>query len=228
MLDTSKAGATNVTAGQNATADHYNALRADIAMGWVDPEISASYSALSGQVGTITVDSDATDLFEIGDKIRFKQGGGYKYFYVTDVPSSTTLDITAGSEYTLADAAITDFWISKAVSPVDWPLPPNPLVTVTDAATVTFDFDVSKVQQVTLGGNRTLAVSNANVGDIIIIRLVQDGTGSRTVTWWSDINWDDNTTPTLTTTANRTDVFAFLCSSSGNYDGFVLGRNIPT
>jgi len=226
MIDTSLLGS-NVTAGTNATAEHYNALRTDMATGWIDPEITASYTSVSGQVGVIAVPTDARTLFEIGDKVKLTQGTSTKYFYVTAV-AATALSITAGALYTLEDAAISNFRLSKAVAPVDWPLPANPLVTVTDAATVTFDLDVSKIQQVTLGGNRTLALSHAKVGDILIIRLIQDGMGSRTVTWWSDINWDNNAVPTLTTTATRTDVFAFIASSSGNYDGFVLGQGIPT
>lgn len=101
------------------------------------------------------------------------------------------------------------------------------LVTDSDGATITFNMATGNLHTVVLGGNRTLAVSNEKVGQGFVVRLQQDGTGSRTVTWWSDINWDNNTAPTLTTTANRVDVFGFLVTSSGNYDGYVLGQNIP-
>jgi len=101
------------------------------------------------------------------------------------------------------------------------------MVADSDAATITFDMDAGNIHTVTLAGNRTLAVSNVDVGQCFILRLVQDATGSRTVTWWTDINWQDNTAPTLTTTASRTDVFGFLCSSSGNYDGFIIGQGLP-
>lgn len=100
------------------------------------------------------------------------------------------------------------------------------MVADSDAATITFNMDAGNIHTVTLGGNRTLALSNVDVGQCFIIRLVQDATGSRTVTWWTDINWQDNTAPTLTTTASRTDVFGFLCSSSGNYDGFIIGQGL--
>jgi len=79
---------------------------------------------------------------------------------------------------------------------------------------------------VTLTGNATLAVSNVSVGQIFIIELAQDSTGSRTVTWWSTIKWAGGTAPTLTTTANKKDVFGFRCTSSGNYDGYIIGQNI--
>lgn len=96
----------------------------------------------------------------------------------------------------------------------------------TDGATITFDMTASNVHTVTLAGNRTLAVSNTSTGQWFVVRLVQDGTGSRTVTWFSTIKWLGAAAPTLTTTASRIDVFAFLVTSSGNYDGFIVGQNL--
>jgi hypothetical protein len=95
-----------------------------------------------------------------------------------------------------------------------------------DAATVTFDMSTSNLNSVTLGGNRTLALSNVSVGQCFMLRLTQDGTGSRTVTWFTTIKWAGGAAPTLTTTAAKADLFGFLCTSSGNYDGFVIGQNI--
>lgn len=101
------------------------------------------------------------------------------------------------------------------------------LTTDIDAATITFDKNVSDFHNVVLGGNRTLALSNMAAGDRIVLRLTQDGTGSRTVTWFTTIKWaDGGTAPTLTTTASKADIFGFLCTSTGNYDGFVIGQNI--
>lgn len=96
----------------------------------------------------------------------------------------------------------------------------------TDGATITFNMSESNVHTVTLGGNRTLAVSNVSVGQWFYLRLAQDGTGSRTVTWFSTIKWPNATAPTLTTTASRVDSFAFFCTSSGNYDGYIVGQNL--
>lgn len=100
------------------------------------------------------------------------------------------------------------------------------LVTSADGATVTFDLDTSNVFTVTLGGNRTLALSNATTGQAFVVRLVQDGTGSRTVSWFSTIKWPGGTAPTLSTTGGRVDVFGFICTSSGQYDGFIVGQDL--
>lgn len=63
------------------------------------------------------------------------------------------------------------------------------LVSDSDGSTITFNMASGNYHQVTLGGNRTLAVSNTNAGQAFIIQLVQDGTGSRTVTWFGSIKY---------------------------------------
>jgi hypothetical protein len=95
-----------------------------------------------------------------------------------------------------------------------------------DAATITFDLATGNKQRTTLGDNRTLALSNVQDGHVFILRLLQDGTGSRTVTWWSTIKWADGSAPTLTTTADKADVFGFIQTGTDTYDGFVVGQNI--
>ena len=102
----------------------------------------------------------------------------------------------------------------------------TPIESNTDGATITFDMDEANTHTVTLGGNRTLALSNVDVGQKFIIRLVQDGTGSRTVTWFTTIKWPGNLEPTLTETVNKTDVFGFICTATNQYDGYVIGYNL--
>lgn len=47
-------------------------------------------------------------------------------------------------------------------------------------------------------------------GQVLIRNLIQDGTGSRTVTWFPTINWAGGSAPTLTTTESRADVIGLL------------------
>lgn len=96
----------------------------------------------------------------------------------------------------------------------------------TDGATITFDLSASDWHTVTLGGNRTLALTGGTTGQQFTITLVQDGTGSRTVTWWSGIKWPAATIPTLTTTAGKADVFTFKQTGTGAYYGFTAGQNL--
>jgi len=96
-----------------------------------------------------------------------------------------------------------------------------------DGATVTFNTDISSAWKETLGGNRTLALAGTiRVGDCIMLKLKQDATGNRLVTWWSGITWAGGTVPTLSTAANASDWFGFVCTNTNTYDGFVMGQGL--
>jgi hypothetical protein len=99
-------------------------------------------------------------------------------------------------------------------------------VSDSDGATITFDLSAGNKHKVTLGGNRTLALSNVQNGHVFIVRLTQDGSGSRTVGWFSTVNWAGGSAPTLTTTAGKSDTFGFIQTAADTYDGYVIGMNI--
>ena len=98
--------------------------------------------------------------------------------------------------------------------------------TTTGVQTVTLNLNDSNLYTITMSGNTTLALNNPTAGQRFTIRLRQDSVGSRLVTWFSGVSWPSAINPTLTTTANKTDVFGFICTASGAYDGFILGYNI--
>lgn len=101
----------------------------------------------------------------------------------------------------------------------------NAITAATDWATITFDLSASDIHTVTLWGNRTLALSNVSVWQIFALRLQQDATWSRTVTWFSTIKWAWWSAPTLTTTANKADTFVFMCTGSNAYDWSIYWQN---
>ena len=95
--------------------------------------------------------------------------------------------------------------------------------TLTDQATVTWDASTQDVCKLTLGGNRTLAApTNNTTGQFISILVIQDGTGSRTLTWNAVYEFAADTAPTLTTTASLGDVFVFRYNGSKWLE---VGRN---
>ena len=55
---------------------------------------------------------DANLILSVGDQIRYKQGGAFKYGYVI-ATTSTYYDVTGGSDYSVANSAITDAAFSK-------------------------------------------------------------------------------------------------------------------
>lgn len=134
--------------------------------------------------------------------------------------AATTQTPVAGT-----NVAVSDFG-APVVTDINAIINDKRVYTAIDAATVTFDQNNSAIQKVTLGGNRTLAVSNVGDNSVFFIILLQDGTGSRTVTWFSGIKWVNGVTPTLTTTASKYDLFGFIQLSAGSYLGMTLGKNM--
>ena len=95
--------------------------------------------------------------------------------------------------------------------------------TLTDQATITWDASTQDVCKLTLGGNRTMAApTNNTTGQFISILVIQDGTGSRTLTWNAVFEFASDTAPTLTTTASLGDVFVFRYNGSKWLE---VGRN---
>jgi len=102
---------------------------------------------------------------------------------------------------------------------------PGEVVSLTDAATITPDFTVGLVFSVTLGGNRTLAnPSNPIAGQSGSIFIVQDGTGSRTLSWGSYWDFSNGTAPTLTTTAGAVDRVDYIVRSSTSIQAVFTGN----
>ena len=95
----------------------------------------------------------------------------------------------------------------------------SPQYTLTDGATVAVNWDNGNSQKVTLGGNRTLTFANPQAGAEYVLEIIQDGTGSRTVTW-PTITWvGGDVEPTLDTAAGAIDIIHLT------YDGTVyVGR----
>lgn len=54
--------------------------------------------------------------------------------------------------------------------------------TLTDSSTITWDYSLGNVADVTLGGNRILNITNAPAYSFGVLKVVQDSTGGRTLT----------------------------------------------
>jgi len=79
-------------------------------------------------------------------------------------------------------------------------------VALADAATVAMDASLSNFYTLTLAGNRTLgAPTNMVAGQAGSIRIAQDATGSRTLSFNAVWKFPSGTAPTLTTTASAID-----------------------
>jgi len=192
--------------------------------------------AVTGDV-TGTVNFDGSTNVSITTNIADDKIGSGELVDACSAVTSFTAPLIEGStsiqtpliEYTNGDDAITIAnggactfpqltTFSKATKPT--------LKANTDAGTVTFDVNEANTHTVTIGANRIFAISNETAGQKFMIRILQDGTGSRTVTWFSTIKWAGGSAPTLTTTGGKADVVGFIVTGTDTYDGFVIGLNI--
>lgn len=202
--------------------------------------IASGETVYASGTGSVTATySTSTNILTInGTDTTYTAGSGLEL-------DGTTFNATAGTSYTAGtglalngsefSTAQTGHFDAVVVSDsgnVGGVLTTNKAVKTaiksnTDGETITFDLNESNSHYVTLGGNRTIALSNPTVGQKFILRLQQDNTGNRTITsWFTTIKWDGGTPPTLSTTGNRADLFGFFCTSGNQYDGMVLAQNL--
>ena len=100
----------------------------------------------------------------------------------------------------------------------------HPEQTLTDASTISWDVGTSPVSKVTITDNRTLgAATNAQTGQFVSLLVIQDGTGSRTLSFNAAYEFKDDTAPTLTTTASKGDLFVFRYNGAKFLE---VGRNL--
>lgn len=88
--------------------------------GWIDPAETWTFASST----TFTVTGDKTALYMKGDKIKFTQSAVVAYFYIIGVSFSnptTTVTVCAGSDYSIANSAISSNFYSKASTPAGFP-----------------------------------------------------------------------------------------------------------
>lgn len=135
-------------------------------------------------------------------------GNGTNFVVESGATLKTSLGLTIGTDVqaysaTNADTAVESTWTAQQT-------PKNG--TLTDAATIDWDGDSNgQVVGVTLGGNRTLgAPTNINQYAGYVLRVAQDGTGSRTLAWNAAYKFAGGTDPVLSTAASAVDIFSFI------------------
>jgi len=78
---------------------------------------------------------------------------------------------------------------------------------------LTIDWTISNKAKCTATGAATLTFTAPAGPTNLVLKVVQDATGSRVITWPATVKWPGGTAPTLTTTASATDIIAMY------YDG---------
>lgn len=106
--------------------------------------------------------------------------------------------------------------------------------TLTDGATITLDPRKGSKFQVTLGGNRAIVLATAPnggnwAGKRFVLRVVQDGTGNRSISSWFSgytVKWADGVAITLTSTASKADKIGFEVLNDGTtIEATIISQN---
>jgi hypothetical protein len=174
---------------------------------------------ISGTYGGTGVNNGASTI-TIGGNVTFS--GAF----------ATTLTVTAGTSVTLptsgtlVNTGVTTLSSLASVGTVTtgtWSAGLKDYTeTVTSASTgaaYTVNMANGNWFKLTLTANCTLSLSNVPAtggqGCSLTLALIQDATGSRTVTWPASFDWGTAGAPTLTTTANKVDLVTAISDDNG-------------
>lgn len=170
--------------------------------GWIACNETLTYASAT----TFTCSAALAGVLVTGDKIKLTQTTA-KYFYVVSI-SGTTVTVTGGSDYSLANAAITLPFYSKSVSPVGFPQWFNYTPTWTNLTV----------------GNATTIYRYTQIGKTVFVQIKLTfgntssmGTGPRFT-----LPVPENTTTYPALTNNYIGDFLIEDSGTANYTGTVL------
>jgi len=208
-----------------ATSDVHIPNNVGIVFGGDSEKIEGDGTDMTISANNLTIDAAADISFDAaGNDFKFL-AGGTEILNITNSSSDVVIkpivdakDIIIQQRDGTSLVEFNDGAYSKFTSMAYFPE-----ATLTDQATIAWNVLTSPVAKVTLGANRTLgAATGSQAGQFVSLLIIQDGTGSRTVTFNAAYEFKDDTAPTLTTTANKGDLFVFRYNGSKFLE---VGRN---
>lgn len=160
------------------------------AYGYAQDAAASAAAALAAQavVGPASATADAITLFN-GTGGKTVKDSGFLFGSAANLFANTAGRVSTNPT----------LWTAQA------------FVTLTDAATIAVDMSTFLNAKVTLAGSRTLgAPTNAKEGQSGILQVIQDGTGSRTLSYASAWDFGQAGTPTLSTAAGKIDTISYI------------------
>lgn len=157
--------------------------------------------------------SDITSLTGLTTALTVAQGG-------TGANTITSGAILKGNGTSaIATATAGTDYVSPSVATTFTKQQVGGNVALTDASTISWDVSSAQVATVTIADNRTFgAPTNMVNGGFYALGVIQDSTGSRTITWNSVFKWSGGSAPTLSTDASAKDFFVFRSDGTNMYE----------
>lgn len=86
----------------------------------------------------------------------------------------------------------------------------------------TIDWTTGNFHKSTMTGNCTYTFTAPTGPTTLILKLIQDATGSRTATWPGTVLWPGGTAPTLSTAGNSVDIISMYYDGTNYYASSIL------
>ena len=168
--------------------------------------------------GVQTTSTDMRSFFSIThDAVTVSEPisvSGQALSIINDADATITEIDTAAA---LADSH-TKIPTSKAVRDAIMDAMPAGAYELTDGVTIAIDWDNGATQYVVLGATgRTVTFANPVNGAVYRFIIIQDGSGSQTITTWPTIKWAGGAAPVLSTAASAIDIVTLLYVGSTYY-----------
>jgi hypothetical protein len=239
-------GLGGVKQGSNVTIDATGLLSVNLPANYALPVANATLLGGVKQGSNVTI--DGTGLLSVNFPANYslpianatvlggvKQGGNVTIdgagllsvnlpaSYVLPAANATRLGgvIPSGNITVLAngtiDANLTGYLTQNTANTLYQPIGGG-LQTLTDAASIAWALDPSKIASVTLGGNRTLAnPTNKAAGGTYLLIVKQDATGTRTLTYGTEYKFPSGIKPLIPVTANSVTILTFVTDGVNMY-----------
>lgn len=200
-------------------------------------KVAAAIAALASGGGDMikaTYDTNNDGKVDAADSADVAPWSGLTGVPATFAPSahshtaSNVIDFSAAADARISDAigaSVQAYDVDTAktdIAQTFTALQASSVESLVDGATIT-PTGTKHLNQVTLGGNRTMAnPTSITAGATYLFKIIQDGTGSRTLAWGAAYEFPGGTPPTLTTDGNGVDVI-----SGVSFDGTTIQMFIP-
>mgnify|MGYP003672019661 CR=1 FL=1 len=228
--------ATNLTglppAGVTGTAailgaNTFTALQTEAAGADIASATATDLTAATGNTVVITGTTPATSLtMTAGQQMILIAAAAWPLTY-----DATTMNIVGGVSYTCAAGdrlyvtKDVDNVIRVSVNKQDGTsvvaAASDATQTLVDGATVNWDMASGNIGLWAIGANRILAAPTNLVVGSSALRITQDATGSRTVTWNAIFKWSAGAAPVLSTAGNAIDILSFIYDGTSLYGSLV-------
>ena len=195
--------------------------------GWMEFSPTLTYNSFSGIIGIFKIVGDVTSIFRRKRPIKLVQSGNTKYFYVVSssyAAPDTTVTITGGSDYTLANEAISGVKVGISDNPAGFPWSGGHIALKTPLGSTSWDGDTFSTTAKTLIDLSSVFGAPDNITEAQVRFLAWDsGSGASTDCWIgaSPNNIANNISLACWLAGNpnsiRTDVSSFVaCDSNGD------------